>query len=250
MKELPILFSTDMVRAILTCAKCGKLSVQFPCSCGSEEFLKTVTRRVIKPQPKNLYYNPERPDWGWHTHKRGGIQIFPKYQKGDLLWVRETYCHGIEWDDCKPSEVDPLCGGNAIWYFADGERPTEGWGKTRTSRFMPKWAARTWLEVLDVRAERLQEITAGDVEAEGVRIRNIGETYWRAFHNVWDSLNAKRGICKTCKGYQIVPIWVGSLEAGDLMQSSKDCPDCNGPTGYGWDTNPRVWRYEFKKVPK
>ena len=224
MAEKPILFCTDMVKAILD----GR---------------KTVTRRVIKEVP-NFYHltwqgGPKKGqprhimDWPlsdirlidgeyWvevqtAVDDTSGIKAKPRYQKGDLLWVKETYCHGIEWDDCKPSEVDPLCGGNDIWYFADGERPTDGWGKKRTSRFMTKWVARTWLEVLNVRAERLQEITPADCELEGLKLTThpnlICGKYRRIlgdFKDLWYSLNAKRG--------------------------------------YPWDSNPWVWRYEFKIV--
>ena len=176
MRELPILFSAEMVKAILD----GR---------------KTVTRRVKRPN----------------------------YKPGDLLWVKETYCHGVEWDDSKPGEVDPLCGGNDIWYFADGDRPTEGWGKKRSSRFMPKWVARIFLEVVSVRAERLQVITGGEAIREGIEIGSAhGEPAYylydsrlhytpdpiESFQTLWDKLNHKRG--------------------------------------YGWVTNPWVWRIEFK----
>ena len=179
-KELPILFSTDMVNAILD----GR---------------KTVTRRVIIPQPE-VFDRAGIPDYTCNK---------PRYQKGDLLWMKETYCHGLEWDDCKPSEVDPLCGGNDIWYFADGDRPTEGWGKKRSSRFMVKWATRIWLEVLSIRAERLQEIDVDDITAEGL-IASSNMDLIAVWIDLWDKLNAKRG--------------------------------------YGWETNPWVMRYEFKKI--
>lgn len=50
--------------------------------------------------------------------------------------------------------------------------------KKRSSRFMPKWVARTWLKVLDVRAERLQEITPADCELEGL-ILTSNPWVWR-----------------------------------------------------------------------
>jgi len=199
-KELPIGFTAEMVKA-------------------RQEGRKTVTRRVIKPQPE-VFDNAGYPDYVCLKHR---------YQVGDLLWLKESYCHGIEWDDCKPSEVDPLCGGNDIWYFADGERPTEGWGKKRSSRFMPKWVARTWLEVVSVRPERVQDITDEDAIKEGIRTVQLpnkvtlyhistwpdpmaADTPRGAFRNLWDSINGKRG--------------------------------------YLWASNPWVWRIEFKEYPK
>jgi len=192
---------------------------------------KTVTRRVIKNMPESwhrgyrAFENNPNGDEEFIIYGDCGIKIInPRYSPGDLLWVKETYCHGDEWDDCKPSEVDPLCGGNDIWYLADGPRPTEGWGKTRSSRFMPKWVSRTWLEVVSIRVERLQEITEEDAVAEGIEIGKVhGETAYylyngracwtpnpiESFKTLWDSLNAKRG--------------------------------------YSWDSNPWVWRISFQK---
>ena len=199
-KELPIGFTVEMVKAV-------------------REGRKTVTRRVIIPQPKNVYVTLGDPE-SWYTEQICGERIIPRYQPGDLLWIKETYCHGIEWDDCKPSEVDPLCGGNDIWYFADGERPTEGWGKKRSSRFMPKWVARTWLKVVSVRPERLQDISPEECYAEGIESQ-FSKDYKnrenipvmpliKRFIRLWDSINAKRG--------------------------------------YSWESNPFVWRIEFKEL--
>ena len=228
-KELPISFTAEMVMAI-------------------REGRKTVTRRVISENDcwrngLSKKHNVVSLDAAYpvtdgislrvpYRHKNdpdcegsncGAWRVYLRWGKGDLLWVKESYCHGIEWDDCKPSEVDPLCGGNDIWYFADGERPTEGWGKKRSSRFMPKWVARTWLEVVSVRPERVQDITEEDAIAEGICVDEVRGRYQTAkgigayagnarlaFRWLWDSINAKRG--------------------------------------YLWQSNPWVWRIEFKRV--
>jgi len=248
MKELPILFSTDMVKAILD----GR---------------KTVTRRVIKRQDikrtldGTLLWN----DFGT-VHK-----VLPEqapYQKGDLLYVRESW---------KPAliGISAYNQQRGIVYRADDKdnvtlrikldinvnqwlRFYHNKREWAPSIHMPKKYARIWLEVLDVWAERLQDISLEDCYAEGIESQFSANYKNREnvpimplkkrFQRLWDSLNAKRGQCKTCKGHQIVPMWVGTPEGGDLMQSSKDCPDCNGPTGFGWDINPWVWRYEFKKI--
>ena len=87
-----------------------------------------------------------------------------------------------------------------------------GWFK-RNSIFMPKWAARTWLEVIRVKVERVQDIKLNDIEAEGIITKNTeaGEAL-ELWIKLWDRINAKRG--------------------------------------FGWDVNPWVWVYEFKVKSK
>ena len=100
-----------------------------------------------------------------------------------------------------------------IWYFADGERPTEGWGKKRSPLFMPKWAARIWLEVTDIRVERLQDISEEDAIREGIGnwIQVQVDTEPSVvFKDMWDSINAKRG--------------------------------------YSWESNPWVFVYDFRRI--
>jgi hypothetical protein len=203
MSKKPILFCTDMVRAIL----------------GDRKF---KTRRLDKLQeinkrPNSFMYSGENTFAGTeryghifvdidgvqtgHDIQESTLLIKPQYQVGDKLWVRETfrpYSCGYDSKIKVPVEykADRLHSQSDIrWY---------------PNIHMPKWASRLWLEVTDVKVERLQEITKKDAKAEGVIIRNIGETYWRAFRKIWDSLNAKRG--------------------------------------FGWDTNPYVWVYTFKKI--
>jgi hypothetical protein len=86
----------------------------------------------------------------------------------------------------------------------------EGWHK-RPSIFMPKWAVRIWLEVVNLRVERLDDITVGDAHAEGM----AGALSIEQYQDLWDSINAKR--------------------AGGI---------------FAWAKNPWVWVVEFKKVEK
>ena len=130
MATKPILFNTQMVRAILD----GR---------------KTCTRRIVKPQPTAHY---------------GTQCIKPPYQPGDIIYVRETWhkyikrvgkgqnCHLAEFYGYKAS-------------VANSEDAGEPW---KPSIHMPKEAARIWLKVTDVRVERLQNITPKDAENEGV----------------------------------------------------------------------------------
>lgn len=146
MKERPILFSGPMVRAILA----GR---------------KTMTRRVIKPQP---YYNRA----GFLSWKTSGcLQNFERSAEtmlarhcpygvpGDRLWVRETF--GTEWRSMRPTN------GDTIYYAADGDaKMVERW---RPSIHMPRWASRITLEITGVRVERLKDISEQDAVAEGVQ---------------------------------------------------------------------------------
>lgn len=143
-RVLPILFNTEMVRAILD----GR---------------KTCTRRIVKPQPTAHY---------------GAQCIKPPYQPGDILYVRETWerfecwnCEGDERGNCpkepKKSVLDKTCG--CYMYRATDE--ISGDAKWHPSIHMPKEAARIWLKVTDVRVERLQKIDEDGVAKEGLEPR-------------------------------------------------------------------------------
>ena len=179
--------------------------------------IKTQTRRVIKPRdpwkpasdgsPAYVSVLMENGEWGWSFDGCiYGIIGRSPYQPGDLLWVRETWGK----DD------------NGEYVYRTNYGTTEddsfppSMFKWRPSIHMPEEAARLFLRVKDVRVERLQDISEDDARADGVRAygpNNCSGTSARiAFAELWDSLNAKRGL--------------------------------------GWDTNPWVWVIEFKVVQK
>lgn len=141
MKERPILFSGEMVRAIL-------------------EGRKTQTRRVIKPQPDSAR-NSVFVKSGFET-KHGYEIKCPYGQPGDRLWVRETW--GL-WD------TDPKDGPERakIFYRAtDENRRDLRYQRWRPSIHMPRWASRINLEITNIRIERVQDITEEDAKAEGL----------------------------------------------------------------------------------
>lgn len=210
MKERPIIFSGEMIKAILD----GR---------------KTQTRRIIKnqPGPRTVAYTELLPghfkpvrslrdftgDIGGKDHKKALNEFwaneknetlyFPYGQPGDRLWVRETWAIGIM-----------LAGGFS--YKASNHRPADG-EKWRPSIHMPRAASRITLEITGVRVERVQDINAvrhDDVLAEGWPFgeKAQDENPVNDFRRLWDSLNKKRG--------------------------------------YGWDTNCYVWVIEFKRVEK
>lgn len=197
MKESPILFNTEMVRAVLD----GR---------------KTQTRRVIKPQPD---MHKRRHRWAYvmhHNRLQWGRAPWPKTDPmnfiveqerkcpyggiGDRLWVRETWC--------------PPCDGGSgqIYYKEHQEKLPEPFclypGKWKPSIFMPRWASRINLEITDVRVEQVQEISETDAMAEGTKAYkgtiDIDKMYRRSFQDLWDSINKDRGF-----GWDTNPwVWV------------------------------------------
>lgn len=138
--------------------------------CGS----KTQSRRVIK--------KPEK-----FTNIRECAFCCPYGEKGDRLWVRETY-----------REIGQK---GFVFYKAD-QSPTQQ-GPWRSPIYMPRWASRITLEITDVRVERIQEISEEDAKAEGDQNPFEGLTHVDGtpiqssailrFKSLWNVLNAKRG---------------------------------------------------------
>lgn len=197
MRELPILFSTDMVKAILD----GR---------------KTMTRRIIKPKTLEKFINLI-----WNPNEN---LCFSPYQPGDRLWVQETwkidsllrerpdYPMAIDFKAVQSgySQAEVMCN------FAPDrfekfkkfyQKP--GW---QSPYFMPKEAARIWLEVTDVRVERLNEITEEDAIKEGLQnyygsnapyMTNISR-----FIDLWDSIYQNQG-----HGWEVNDwVWVYGLK--------------------------------------
>lgn len=193
---LPILFNTDMVRAIL-------------------EGRKTVTRRVIKPQPVTEKAGPCKSPYGNSFHD--GFELYkPPFQPGDVLYVRETWAkqQGLYWHKA----------GLVVDKNGRDEHGTVVPQKWYPSIHMPREAARIFLRVTGVRVERLQDITVDGICAEGCPIPFLGWynkpkylamiTDW--FRKIWDD--------------------------GAIKQTDRD--------KYGWAANPWVWVIEFERCEK
>lgn len=179
----PILFNTDMVRAILD----GR---------------KTVTRRLIKPEPQRYFEVNEEPLYIYDTDFQQG-RIIPPYQPGDILYVRETWV--------KVNSVPVQYG-----YRVDNNYLVPRW---HPSIHMPKEAARIWLKVKDVRVERLQDITEGQVQKEGIDVCN----------------GVYRGYSDGIEMFE--ELWNCTIKKSDLDR-------------YGWGANPWVWVIEFERREK
>ena len=170
----PILFNTEMVRAILD----GR---------------KSCTRRLVKPEPQGYFEVSEEPLYIYDTDGNQG-KITPPYQPSDILYVRESYSEltfGYVYK-ANGENIDHL--GNVI--------------KWHPSIHMPKEAARIWLKVTDVRVERLQEMTDDDAEAEGCFDYTSTAL---GFPNVWDSTIKKSDL--DSYGWTANPwVWVIEFE--------------------------------------
>ena len=154
---------------------------------------KTMTRRAIKLPDKSWILGKRPTSWGPQD------DMWPFYTMVDPVGtyptgIRSPYgCPGTVWYMREPLRQSM----NGMTIYADDNVGVSGrtgkglalwpWKSlSLSSGFMPRWAARTFLLVTDVRVERLQDLTADDAMAEGGYGR--GE-----FWTVWNSNNTKRG---------------------------------------------------------
>lgn len=182
----PILFNTEMVRAILD----GR---------------KTVTRRIIKPQPKSevvLHLG----QWQETQMCANGLRVLtPPFKVGDVLYVRETWGQTADL---------PGISEEATVYAADFSDKELAHLKDRHFRWrpsihMPKELARLYLRVTEVRAERLQNMRLTDVLAEGIT-KEVGAT-WEKWCYLWDSTIHKADL--DTYGWKANPwVWVIQFE--------------------------------------
>lgn len=185
MKERPILFNTEMVKAILD----GR---------------KTCTRRVIKDAVKEnqeINKNGKGEFELYDITPRCGIpkgKLYkPPYQPGDILYVRETWSEGYEEGtyiykaDDKLANLPEFKNSSKLIYHP--------------SIHMPKEAARIWLKVTDVRVERLQEITEAEAILEGA-IDN--RAFIHSPDNEYDHIHTARE--------HFIDIWNSTIEKSDF----------------------------------
>ena len=185
----PILFNTEMVRAIL-------------------DWRKDATRRIVKG------FIPDDAVWGYTaftpkgyiscrgTFADGYKGIFFKLpcESGDILYVRETW------------KKAP----NGYYYYEDWQKDDiADVTKWKPSIHMPKEAARIWLKVTDVRVERLQDITSEQISREGVEVEYPhvlnGEEKRYAFSTLWNSTIKKSDLDRY--GWNANPwVWVIEFE--------------------------------------
>lgn len=132
---------------------------------------------------------------GRKTQTRRLGDLWRKVEVGDRMWVRETWnTESFVYDDHKPLDIPP---GALIVYRADRKQ----WHKEtrwRPSIFMPRWASRITLDVVEVRREPLQDIDEADARAEGLEASkdaagDVWTTARERFIDLWDEINDKPG---------------------------------------------------------
>ena len=193
MKERPIIFSAEMVRAIL-------------------EDQKVQTRRVIKPQPPEgakAWFFVNTGVWEWRRCSPWQKFYCPYGQPGDRLWVRESACYRFDPDgdasdvcayaaDVSASEREDHKYNFPFWAYSAESWERGGHTGFNSPIYMPRWASRITLEITGVRVERVQDISEEDAIAEGCGL-NIRHWIWgrtpeTKFRDMWDSINAKRTV--------------------------------------------------------
>ncbi len=211
----PILFNTEMVRAILD----GR---------------KSCTRRLVK------FFAKKNPLWTGYI--KDGLMLYngrnepcirkAPYQPGDILYVRETwteecgkYYYRADYDSDYLDQCETLSGGYPASCRnhpgCDGCMATSTRIHWHPSIHMPKEAARIWLKVTNVRVERLQEISAESALAEGA------DKY----------IHTNGGLDENMTITSFIGIWNSTIKKSDINR-------------YGWDASPWVWVVEFERCEK
>lgn len=208
MKTNPILFSTSMVKAIMA-------------------DVKTQTRRIIKSKHESGMFRIDRDndgnitevtslDWDHRPKNDRSNDIDPICNIGDILWVREAF-HIAEENEYNVRYI----------YKADVLKNLLQFHRFKPSIHMPKHAARNFLKVLNIKVEKLQDISESDAKAEGAKKGvflygpnqtkndfqlelNPHGTYYDGFKYIWHQINGADS----------------------------------------WNANPYVWVYNFKRTEK
>jgi hypothetical protein len=269
MKERPILFSGEMVRAILD----GR---------------KTQTRRAVKPQPvlkPGFELNMPGPMstraipvcWDCKKHGVENDSPYPQiwltdeaipcpYQPGDRLWVKETYC--AHWGPepigegarlshrqiagarvkqttgsfVTSTKAEPI----RVWYAASGEKPYPH-SRWHSSIHCPRWASRLTLGVTDVRVERLQDISAADALAEGIDLPvppgAMGDPAFPDGFKKWSETKQDEWVKATARSI----FFARCADADNHVSAYQKLWDSINGTG-SWEANPWVWVVSFKRT--
>ena len=152
-----ILFKPDMIKAIV-------------------EGRKTQTRRLMK---LNFGFGWEPPQLGigdaTFKHNLEVMHITGRYQAGEVVYIKEAWCESYF--------GEPIC------YKLDGNESPGPKGFWRSPMFLPARAARYFIQITNVRPERLQEITEHDANLEGIGALSMMQPARMMYQRLWDSIN-------------------------------------------------------------
>ena len=220
----PILFNTEMVRAILDGRKCcTRRVVKFPVNryTNNVPLADKIVLQELRCDKANFL---EEPFFSF------GMNL--PYQPGDILYVRETWQYLYELDGNEQVIEDT----GKYYYAATDTIPFNAYvdengvehdhAPWKPSIHMPKEAARIWLKVTDVRVERLQDITVDGCHREGINIETSAVTDGETLNRNHDFSLEK-----------FETLWDSTVKKSDIDR-------------HGWDANPWVWVIEFERCEK
>lgn len=211
MRELPIIFSTPMVQAILEDRKFMTRRIQGlnMINITPDFFNKPAEKHTVNSKEISFLFTDNI-----NVLNLPPFEVTPRYQKGDHMWVKETF------------HIPNPYGEPKFIYKADWIKLNTGIDyKWKSSLFMPKVAARIWLEVTNVRCERLLDISEEDSEAEGVKKWKEPDIDWFRYKDYTGCIN-----------------WHLNARSSFLSLWRK----INGDNSI--KSNPWVFVYEFKRI--
>ena len=142
---------------------------------------------------------------------------------GDILYVKEAWKPDPAWGQSSVLTKKLLRGDNILYKATlDTEHPKYTLGKWRSAISMPEWASRIKIQIIDVRVEKLQDISDDDARAEGVKPPNL-----TGYKLIWNSINKPNDVCDPDNNP-----WKWTHDGA----------------GCGWSNCPWVWVLSFKKV--
>lgn len=205
MSERGIIMQAESVRAIIAGRKTQTRRVV---TAGRGQEWLSIQGVAAVPSMRTVMIGAEL--WAQMDHPHGGpggCVRCPYGAPGDRLWVKEAWTRWCSVEGCDKR--------GHIAYRADASAEVERMTSWRSPMSMPRWASRLTLEVVEVRVQRVQDLTVADAEAEGIdpaphAMKPSGLDMIDAYRTAWDALNAKRG--------------------------------------FAWASNPWVWAVTFKRV--